>query len=84
MKNHPHTLTGEGFTLEEADELLRGYTPPAMTKEQRQEYLAALERAAAHRGAEAGGSNGTPLADRDSPPREVAAEVALRSEEVEP
>ena len=74
MKNHPHTLTGEGFTLEEADELLRGYTPPAMTKEQRREYLTALERAAARRGSEGGGSNGTPIAECDSPSREVAAE----------
>ena len=34
MKKHKYGLTGEGFTMEEATELLEGYQPPPMTKEE--------------------------------------------------
>ena len=64
MKKHQHALTGEGFTMEEADELLRGSRIPAMTKEQRQEYLTALERATARQRSE---ESETPFASFEVP-----------------
>lgn len=47
MKKHKYTLTGEGFTLEEATELLEGYQPTPMTKEEHEKYMARLMESAA-------------------------------------
>ena len=64
MTKQPHALTGEGFTMEEADELLRGSQLPTMTKAQRQEYLTAMGQATARqRSAE----SETPLASFEVP-----------------
>lgn len=66
MKGHEYGLTGEGFTKEEADELLAGFTPPPMTPEERREHLAMLRRAVAlHKAESNGGANGTPVTRAD-------------------
>lgn len=48
MKKYKYGLTGEGFTLEEADEILRDIQPLApKTPEEHREYLAMLSESAA-------------------------------------
>lgn len=47
MKKYKYGLTGKGFTLEEADEILRDLPPlNPMSKEEYEEYLAKLEKSA--------------------------------------
>ncbi len=47
MKKHKYGLTGEGFTMEEADEILRDIQPlEPMTPEEHREYMAMLRRSA--------------------------------------
>lgn len=69
MKKFKYGLTGKGFTLEEADEILRDHQPQVpKSKEEREKYLAALKQGVARFKAEMaidGECDGVPVTRED-------------------